>query len=104
MNRYDNFIYLAICETSLETFESTKFVTYFNYIKTLGRSFKTNTLSYNEKKHIAKISLNLDLLFSMSIDDNARYMVQFFELEVDLIIKLEKSVRLTKKAFPITGY
>ena len=104
MNKYDYYVYLAICEASLETFKGTNFVTYTSYCKSIGTSFKTNRLSSSEKKQMDIIWKEVDLLFSMTEEDTANYIVSFFDLEDWLLIKFEKVVRMTKRAVPITGY
>ena len=101
MNKYDNYIFLAICEVTFKNFKNSMWVTYANYCKGMAMSLKTGELSKLDKRHLLVIYDELELLFGMSDAEKAEYIHRYFESgrwgEFEVII------RDTKKFFPFTG-
>jgi len=100
MSKYDNYIYLTICEVSFESFEKTNFATYTNYCRTFKSSLLDGNLSSYEKKCIIQVSDMLDKIYGMNIDMTSYYINEFFQLEKFIVF--EKIVR-TFKMLPKMG-
>lgn len=100
MNTYVNYIYLIICEVSLEMFKKTNFVTYSNYCKEMGNSLKNQNLSLQDRRTFMAIYEKLDPIFSLDTDESAKYIAQFFELDSSRINLFERIVRNTNELFP----
>lgn len=101
MNKFKNYIFLTICEVSVELFEKTEFQTYANYCRMMNMSLKDNNLSRREKSDLIIISERVDKIFSLGKKLTAEYIVSYFDSGRHL--DFERSVRLTKEFFPITG-
>jgi len=99
MNKLKNYIYLTICETTIELVEETNFRTYVNYCRCIGASLKSKNLSLTEKNHILKIFDVLEKIYSLTEPELANYIYDYFNLDAEQIIKFEKVVRLTKKCY-----
>lgn len=100
MSKYDNYIYLTICEVSFEYFQKTNFSTYTNYCISFKSSLLDGKLSSYEKKCIIHVSEMLDKIYGMNISETGRYINEFFQLEKFKVF--EKVVR-TFKMLPKMG-
>lgn len=101
MSKYDNYVYITICEVSFKTFKKSEYTTYNNYCKGLLRSIKENYLTKREKIDLSVILNEMDLIFGMDENETNRYLLEY--LESDRCSEFEKIVRLTNDLFPFTG-
>jgi hypothetical protein len=101
MHKYENHIYLKICEMTLQCFKETKFLTHAEYCKGLGLALKSGSLTNTNKRHIFMIIKYLDKYFTMSDEVSAIYIMNFLTLEKYLIT--ERPVRLTNEFFRPRG-
>ncbi len=99
MNKYVNYIYLTICEVTLKTIKGTNFVSYPIYCREMGISLRTNILSSRDRKTLMEILDRLDPIFSLTMDESAKYIIQFFELEPDRLRDFEIAVRSNNELF-----
>jgi len=101
MNSLDNFIYLTICEASLDCFDKNQFKsfkTYSSYCSNMNLSLKDGKLNKREMTDIMEIMDILDKIYSMTIDENGFYIAKYFATcDFELF---EKNVRLTRICFP----
>lgn len=101
MSKYDNYVYITICEVSFKTFRESEYSTYNNYCKGLLRSIKENYLTKREKMDLSIIIEEMDLIFGMDENETNRYLLEY--LESDRCVEFEKVVRITNDLFPFTG-
>lgn len=80
MNKYRNYIYLAICEVSFEYFKKTKYSTYTNFCKGIRTSIEEDNLSTPEMKCLVKISEMLEKIYGMDEEMAGRYISDYFQL------------------------
>ena len=97
--KYDNFVYMTICETSFDLFKKTHFLTYRNYCQTLKLSIRDGKLSKKEMGDINHIADVLDKIYTMDRKSTGMYISDFFEKEKYL--KFEKPVRYMIEFHPI---
>jgi len=69
----------------------------------MGISLRSNVLSSRDRKTLIAIYNRLDPIFSLSMDESAKYIIQFFELEPDRLKDFELAVRMNNELFPLTG-
>jgi hypothetical protein len=98
MSKYDNFVYMTICEVTLVSYKDTGFSTHSNYCRDVAFNIKANTLSNKQKSHIALILKTLDKIYSMNPEDVGIYVANYF-LE-EKFLTLETVVRMTNEYFP----
>lgn len=96
--KYDNFVYLTICEASLTLFDKSICVTYQNYCNLLRLSLQDGNLSKKEISDIAYIMKITNKIFYMDDKTNAMYVRKFFEEEK--YKKFEMAVRYTTAFYP----
>jgi hypothetical protein len=78
MCKFDNYVYLTICEVSIEDFKKTNWNTYVVYCKNIYLAIKTNTLSNKETKDIEKMMGIIDKIYSMGSVLTYKYVVDYF--------------------------
>jgi hypothetical protein len=100
MSKYDNHIYLTICEASLELFKKSVFLTYLNYCRNLGSALNNDLLTKNQNRDIIKLIEVLDKIFTLSPEDTGKYIYDYFNLNIEKLIEFEKSVKITQNVFP----
>ena len=98
MNRYENYIYITICEVSLTLFKKTHYLSYKNYCKNMSKSLIGNDLSINEKSDLFIISEVIELIFSLPKEKISEYITNFFIC--NKFEKFEMIVRQTEELFP----
>lgn len=98
MNKYKNYIFLTICEASIECFEKSRFSTYFNYVNNMAIALETNTLSPNQKSDISIIIDELEKIYNLDNDMLKKYIIEYFNSEK--VLAFEKYVRSQKITFP----
>jgi hypothetical protein len=97
MTKFDNYVYLTICEVSLELFHKTRFSTYVNYCRTLNLSLKSGVLDRSETSDIIKISETLTLIYGFDDVTAAKYISEYFDS--DRCLEFQKCVLITKEYF-----
>ncbi len=97
MTKFDNYIYLTICETTLELFSKTNFSTYFNYCNNMNLSLKSGVLDKREESDIRKIMDDLNLIYYFDNKTCAKYISEYFDS--NRYIDFQKCVLATKKCF-----
>jgi hypothetical protein len=98
MSKFDNRIYLTICEVSLECFKRSKFISYVNYCYDMGLSLKTNTVNKSQTRNLEEIIEMLDKIYSMDAEMTGNYLLNYFTS--DNVREFEKCVVLTQESFP----
>lgn len=96
--KFDNYVYMSICEVTLKTFEETDFTTYAAYCRILSMKIMDRKLSKRDNAHMFAIYDELTRIYSMDTRTMGRYISDFFMLEKFKIF--EKPVRLMDEAFP----
>lgn len=94
MNKYDNHIYLIICEISIDLFGKSKCTTFSGYCGLMAQAINSDTLSITQKKHIGLIFDILYKIFGLGSKETAVYINEFFMDKK--FLKLEKVIMLTK--------
>jgi hypothetical protein len=97
MNKLKYFIFMSICEVSLELFKDSMYSTYINYCKGMSMSIDNGNLSKKEKHDIIKITNYLDLLYGFGEDEIAAYIVSYFES--DRVAEFQKIVSLNETIY-----
>jgi hypothetical protein len=100
MSKYDNLVYLAICEASVDFYHKTNFSTYPEYCKGLAKSLELGVLNNREKRDILTIMDFLHKVFSMSYAENGKYISEYFNLPPTRITEFQEVAVTTKKLFP----
>ena len=98
MNKYDNYVFLTICEVSMKCFEKSVFLSYVNYCRTMSSYLKDGNLNKQQTHDIIRVIEELDLIYSMNDNDRSNYILDYFAS--DRILDFEKCVRLTKEFYP----
>lgn len=99
MIKYDNLIYLTICEESLKQFSKKSLsVTYVGYCRALNYAITDNNLSDIEAKNMSDILEKIKFLYSLEYGDAADYLLRYFKK--DNLINYERAVRISKNIFP----
>lgn len=101
MKKFDNYVYMFICEITLKLFKDSNCMTYSNYCRLLAASLKDGNLSNKQIKHISIILSGLEKVFYFNSKESAEYLSKFFML--DKFDKFEESVRMTKEFYPNSG-
>ena len=101
MTKYNNFVYLTICEVTLKTYKRTGFSTHGSYCRWMGISLNDEKVSSLVKLHVSIISEVLKNIFAMDAKTSGGYIADYFLLNKYLIF--EKIVRATKEFYPTTG-
>jgi hypothetical protein len=94
MNKYDKYVYLTICEISLDCFKKSKFISYTNYCRNFGINLRLGDLSKEQMKDLIRIGNYVDEILSMDDSSIAGYLVDFFGS--DVISEFEKYARLSE--------
>lgn len=101
MNKFENFIYLSICDITMPMFKKTKFMTYINYCRYMHDSITNNNLSGIERDNFISIVNHLKLLYNLDDNEIMDYIINYFIS--DRVVEMQKIIMLTKEIFPITG-
>lgn len=100
---YDNYVYMAICETTLHMHKKSNFPTHLGYCKTFKFSLfemkgDVSNLKYSDYISIFEIISVLETVFSMDSKTMGGYIMDYFNEEKYLIF--EKPVLAMKVFFP----
>lgn len=88
MQKYQNHIYLIICEVTIDLFKDTNFSTYSSYCSNMSACIKDGVLSVKQTKHICKIADVLEEVFYLDSRKSGVYISDFFCLEKYKIFEL----------------
>ena len=97
MTKFDNYVFMTICETSFDLFKKSQFSTYVNYCKTLNLSLKSGKLDRKETADIIKISNDLVLIYGFDDETCGRYIAEYFDC--DRYADFQKIVIMTREYF-----
>jgi hypothetical protein len=97
MNKLKYFIFMSICEVSLELFNDSMYSNYINYCKGMSTSIDNGNLSKKEKNDIIIITKYLDLIYGFGEEEIATYIVSYFES--DRVVEFQKIVSLNDTIF-----
>lgn len=75
--KYDNFIYINICELIYKFFKTTKFSTFHNYCHYLSIKILNDELDEKDNKVIVFVIKGLDNIFSLRFDESFKYIEKF---------------------------
>jgi len=101
MKKFDNHVYMLICEVTLKLYKDTNCMSHSSYCRLMSASLKDGVLSKKEIKHISIISDVLGNVFSFSDKECGEYISAYFFLEK--YEKFEEPVRLVQEFFPNCG-
>jgi hypothetical protein len=94
MNKYDKYVYLTICEISLDCFKKSKFISYTNYCRNFGINLRLGDLSKEQMKDLIRIGNYVDEILSMDDSSIAGYLVDFFGSDVISEFKICQIIRI----------
>ena len=99
MSKFDNRVYLTICDVSMKCFEASKFTNYYNYCCDMNLGLKSNSV-VGKSKTIALVEIikMLDIIYSMDDETTGKYIFDYFSS--DKVREFEKCVLLNREAFP----
>lgn len=100
MTKLYNYIYLTICEISLDLCAKTKFSTYTNYCRTMSKSIEAVDLDRREMSDMMEIVYMLGLIYGLDTDKSVEYIRSYFKS--DRCNEFQKCVLVTKKHFPFS--
>ena len=100
MTKYNNFIYLTICELTLKLYKQTGFSSHASYCRYVGTSLSDKKVVNMVKNHASIISDVLKNIFAIDAKDCGVYIADYFLLEKFLVF--EKVVRATNECYPST--
>jgi len=99
MDKYTNYIYLTICEISIELFETTSiYTTYRGYCIGLSNSINDGFLSVREGTDFTILFNNISKIFGIDDSVSKDYVIEFFSGQN--YIQFEKMVRLNGYNYP----
>lgn len=99
--KYENYIFLTICEVSLELLQESLFSTYHNYCDNMNISLKTGTLTKKQNSELMFIANSLNKIYGLNAKETGEYIADYFDS--GRYMELQKLVMLTKEIFPIVG-
>lgn len=102
MVKFDNYVFMTICETTSDLFKKSQFSTYINYCKTLGLSLKTGVLDNYERTDIIKITDVLVLIYGFDDETCGKYIANYFASDIEKVINFYKVVLLTREHFALS--
>ena len=98
MSKFDNRIYLTICEVSMECFKKSKFINYCNYCSHMALALKSKVVGKSQTRDLMEIIEMLDIIYSMDAETTGKYLFDYFNS--DKVREFEKCVILNQEAFP----
>lgn len=101
MSKFDNFVFMSICEVTLSIYSQTLYTSYSSYCKGILRSLRSGVLSNVEKRHIIAIYAELEIIYGFETAEANEYIIRYFESNRHE--EFELVVRETKMLFPFTG-
>jgi hypothetical protein len=102
MVKFDNYVYMTICESIIVQFKRSHFSTYINYCNTLNLSLKSGILDRKETADIINIGNDLVLIYGFDDETCGKYIVDFFDLDNEIKLNFYKSALITLSAFALS--
>ncbi len=100
MTKLDNYIYLTICEISMDLYSKTKFSTYTNYCRTMSKSIETADLDKREMSDMMKIVYMLGLIYGLDTNTSVDYIRNYFKS--DRCNEFQKCILSMRTCFPMS--
>jgi hypothetical protein len=100
MNKFNNYIYLSICEISVKLFEKSNFTTYTGYCASMKTSLTLREFSGREVADLEAIGDYLKLLYNLENHEIGMYLDDYFNS--DKISEFHKCVQLIDEYFPMS--
>ena len=100
MSKYDNYIFLSICETSIDFYKPTNFTTYSEFCKGMSKTLKLRNPNPREQYMIFQIIYMLDKVFFLSDKITGEYIADYFNLPTDKHADFQRVITDTNKLFP----
>jgi hypothetical protein len=97
--KFDNYVYLTICEESLKLYKKTHFSTYTNYCKTFHLSMVNGDFTARETSNLLKLFDVLNLIYGLNDSESFKYILDFFGS--DKIREFEMYVVEMGRCFPM---
>lgn len=102
MTKFDNYVFMTICESSIVLFKRSHFSTYVNYCRTLNLSLKSGILDKKETSDIIQIGNDLVLIYGFDDETCGKYIAEFFDMDNDIKVGFYKSALITKEYFALS--
>lgn len=96
--RFDAYVYMTICESSIERWGKTKFSTYVNYCRNMKLCLSTGSLDKREREDIDKIVRDLVTIYDFELNIAANYVVDYFNLECHF--EIQKYIKTVRSCYP----
>jgi hypothetical protein len=97
MVKFDNYVFLTICESSLDRFKFSQYSTYYGYCRTLNLSLKSGNLDKKEIDDVIKITNDLILIYGFDDKTCGKYIAEYFDS--DRYVDFQKIVIATRTFF-----
>ena len=94
MVKFDNYVFLTICESSLDRFKFSQYSTYYGYCRTLNLSLKSGNLDKKEIDDIIKITNDLILIYGFDDKTCGKY------IPTAVLIGVKHQSALKKYSYP----
>ena len=102
MNKYKNYIFLSICEETIKRFKLTSYQSYTVYCKSFTYAFNDGKLNSRELIDLEQVYKVISIIYSITYDEFAKMVDEFFSLPTEDLVVFEKAVRMTDEYF-VTG-
>lgn len=102
MNKLDNYIYITICEVAMKEMKRTNYTSFVNFCSGMSYSLSHESLYSREKSIMLEITRTLDKIYSMDEMQTSKYIVDFFNIDPEIILKYQLCVLETLEFFPLS--
>lgn len=103
MNKFDNYVYLSVCEFTIETFKKSSYRTFSMYCKQLYHSINDNSFNRFETETMVYITDKLRLVYGLNDAEILYYLTSFYMMPVEMIhqyqVCVETNIRCFRSAF-----
>lgn len=97
--KFDNYVYMSICEITLELFKKTNYITYKAYCNSIKDGLNKN-IEFSSYGDIVAICKRIDEIYSLDWELSGLYISNYFCDEKYL--GFEKPVKLIQECFPVS--
>jgi hypothetical protein len=98
MSKLKNFVYLNICEVSLELFNTSFYSTYLAYCNGMCLSINNNNLTKKNRYDLMIISKYLESIYCFNEIEIGEFIVSYFES--DRFNEFHRLILLNESVFP----
>ncbi len=102
MNKFNNYVFLSICEITVKSFDGSHYTTYLNYCNGLLSNIRNHNLSKKQSKDLVKIFNELKLIYSIDGVEGSDFILDF--LESNRIIEFYECVRMTNRFLKVNHF